>query len=52
MGEKFPKYDDYLLFCGDAEKRAKNIKKLRDEGKGDEVKSSQFLPPVYREMLE
>jgi len=44
MGMKFPKYDDYKLFCGDAEKTALQIKKMRDEGKGDLVKSYKFLP--------
>jgi len=52
MGVKFPKYDDYLLFCGDAEKRAQNIKILRDQGRGDEVKSSKFLQPAYRDMFD
>lgn len=52
MDVKFPKYNDYKLFCGDAEKMAMNIKKMRDEGKGDLVKSSNYLPEVYREMLE
>jgi hypothetical protein len=52
MDINFPKYDDYRLFCGDAEKMALRIKKMRDEGKGDLVKSYKFLPKVYREMFE
>lgn len=51
MDVNFPKYDDYRLFCGDAEKTALQIKKMRDEGKGDLVKSYKFLPQVYSEMF-
>ena len=52
MDVNFPKYADYKLFCGDAEKMALQIKEMRDQGKGDLVKSSRFLPPVYSGMFE
>ncbi|MHB9070253.1 MAG: bifunctional DNA primase/polymerase [Sedimentisphaerales bacterium] len=52
MDEKFPKYNDYQLFCRDAEEIALDIKKMRDEGKGELVKSNKFLPQVYQEILK
>jgi len=52
MDINFPKHNDYRLFCGDAEKIALQIKKMRDEGKAELVKSYKYLPQVYREMFE
>jgi len=37
MDIKFPKYNDYTLFCGSAEKMALRAKKMRDEGKENVV---------------
>ena len=51
MVEKFPKYKDYKLFCGEAEKMALQIKKYRDEGKTELVRRRNYLPKVYQEML-
>ena len=52
MDINFPRCNDYLLFCGEAEKTALWIKKMRDEGKGELVQSYKFLPQAYREMFE
>ena len=51
MNVNFPKYNDYQLFCGDAEKMALQIKKYRDEGKIEFTRRRNFLPKVYQDML-
>ena len=52
MDINFPKYNDYQLFCGNAEQTALQIKKYRDEGKTELVRRRNFLPIVYQEILK
>lgn len=48
MDVNFPQYQEYQLFCGSSEKMALQIKKLREQGKGELVLQKNFLPQEWK----